>query len=187
MKRIVLLFSILTLVACVSAQTEDSLRYLNKALTELEAGNCEAAQMFYNVYKELSGKTVTSVEVLLADCGKEPTYKVGDYIKVGDQKYQVAYIRDGGKHGLAVLNKGWQSMYNKSEIYITRKGVPTLEEMKLIYSNRDIVRLYDIYWTCSRNPSSSSYKYYVYDFSTNKIEETDYTRVAGIILLIYRF
>ena len=186
MKRIILLFSILTIMVCVSAQADYS-DYLDKALKELEFGNCDAAQKFYNVYKELSGKTVTSVEVLLADCGKEKTYKVGDYIQVGDEKYQVAYIRDGGKHGLAVLNKGWQSMYGKSDIYITRKGVPTLEEMKLIYSNRDIVRLYDIYWTCSRNPSSSSYKYYVFDFSTNKIDEADYTRVAGIILLIHRF
>ena len=116
MRRIVLLFSIFTLVACVSAQTDYS-DYLNKALKELEAGNCDAAQKFYDVYKELSGKTVTSVEVLLADCGgKEKTYKVGDFMKVGDEKYQVAYIRDGGKHGLAVLNKGWQSMSGKRDI-----------------------------------------------------------------------
>ena len=176
----------MTIIVCVSAQT-DYTDYLDKALKELETGDCDAAQKFYNVYTELSGKTVTSVEVLLADCGKEKTYKVGDYIKVGDEKYQVAYIRDGGKHGLAVLNKGWQSMHSNVDTYITRKGIPTLEEMKLIYSNRDIVRLYDIYWTCSRNPSSYSYKYYVCDFSTNTISEADYTRAAGVILLIHRF
>ena len=186
MKRIVLLFSIFTLVACVSAQT-DYTDYLNKALKELEAGNCDAAQKFYDVYKELSGKTVTSVEVLLADCGgKEKTYKVGDYMKVGDEKYQVAYIRDGGKHGLAVLNKGWQSICGKSDIYITRKGIPTLEEMKLIYSNRDIVRLYDIYWTCTKKENSSSY-YFTYDFSTGKINDEYYDKTKGIILLIHRF
>lgn len=186
MKRIVLLFSVLSIAVSVSAQTNYS-EYLDKALKELEDGNCDAAQKFYNVYKELAGKTVTSVEALLADCGKEETYKVGDYIKVGDQKYQVAYIRDSGKHGLAVLNKGWQSMYDKRDIYITRKGVPTLEEMKLIYSNRDIVRLYDIYWTCSRNDSSNSCYYLTYDFSTNKIVERDYRDTKGVVLLIHRF
>lgn len=185
MKRIVLLFSILSIAVSVSAQTNYS-EYLDKALKELEDGNCDAAQKFYNVYKELVGKTITSVEVLLADCGKAPTYKVGDYIKVGDEKYQVAYIRDSGKHGLAVLNKGWQSMYGKNDIYITRKGVPTLEEMKLIYSNRDIVRLYDIYWTCTKKDNSSCY-YTVYDFSTGKIDYADYTYSKGIILLIHRF
>lgn len=188
MKRILLLFSILTIMAYVSAQTEDYSKYLNSALEKLEAGDCDAAQKYYNVYKELVGKSVASVEVLLSECGgKEKTYKVGDYIKVGDEKYQVAYIRDGGKHGLAVLNKGWQAMSDKKDLYITRKGIPTMEEMKLIYSNRDIVRLYDIYWTCSRNTSSHSYYYYTYDFSTGKITEDDYAKSNGIILLIHRF
>ncbi len=78
MRRIVLLFSILTITVYVSAQTDYS-DYLNKALKELEAGNCDAAQKFYDVYKELSGKTVTSAEVMRADCGrKEKTYKLGD-------------------------------------------------------------------------------------------------------------
>lgn len=187
MKRILLLFSIITIMVYVSAQTEDYSKYLNNALEKLESGECDAAQKYYNVYKELAGKSVASVEVLLAECGKEPTCKVGDYIKVGDEKYQVAYIRDGGKHGLAVLNKGWQAMSDKKDLYITRKGIPTMEEMKLIYSNRDIVRLYDIYWTCSRNSSSSYYYYYTYDFSTGKITEVDYSNPNGVILLIHRF
>ena len=185
MKRIVLLFSILILVACVVAQTDYS-DYLDKALKELEAGDCDAAQKFYNVYTELSGKKVTSVEVLLSDCGKEKTYKVGDYIKVGNDRYQVAYIRDGGKHGLAVLNKGWQSLYYDYDIYITRKGIPTLEEMKLIYSNRDIVRLYDIYWTCTAKSDSRNY-YSIVDFATGKIDYAYYQSQKGVILLIHRF
>lgn len=187
MKRIILLFSILTIMVYVSAQTEDYSKYLNNALEKLELGDCDAAQKYYNVYKELAGKSVVSVEVLLAECGKEKTYKVGDYIQVGDEKYQVAYVRDGGKHGLAVLNKSWQDMYDKKDEFITRKGIPTLEEMKLIYSNRDLVRLYDIYWTCSRNNSSSYYMYYTFDFSTGKIAEADFSKAKGIILLIHRF
>lgn len=184
MKRIVLLFSIFTLVACVSAQTDYS-DYLDKALKELEAGDCDAAQKFYNVYTELSGKTVTSVEVLLADCGKEKTYKVGDYIKVGDEKYQVAYIRDGGKHGLAVLNKGWKALNSNYTDYVTRKGIPTLDEMKLIYANRDIVRLYDIYWTCSKLQSGY---YCTFDFSTGKMNDgSSSSKEEGVILLIHRF
>ncbi len=185
MKKLIVFVLCFMMVSFVIAQSEDYSNYLNSAMNKLEAGDCDAARKYYNVYKELSGKTVASVEELIGDCGKEKTYKVGDYIKVGAEKYQVAYVRDGGKHGLAVLNKGWQAMYGKIEKFITQKGIPTLEEMKLLYPNRDIVRLYDIYWTCSRN--NSSHMYYTYDFSTGKIEEKNYYYSNGIILLIYRF
>ena len=184
MKRIILLFSFLTFMVYVSAQTEDYSKYLNNALEKLELGDCDAAQKYYNVYKELAGKSAISVEVLLAECGKEQTYKVGDYIKVGDEKYQVAYVRDGGKHGLAVLNKGWQAISDKKDVFITRKGIPTLEEMKLLYANRDLVRLYDIYWTCTAKEGGY---YFTFDFSTGKIANEHFSNVKGVVLLIHRF
>jgi hypothetical protein len=124
--------------------------------------------------------------VLLADCGKAPIYKVGDYIKVGDEKYQVAYIRDGGKHGLAVQNVGWKPINNNKDLYVTRKGVPTLDEMKLIYANRDLVQLYDIYWTCTEKASGNGY-YATYDFSTGEIDYSYCSYTEGVILLIHRF
>ncbi|MBO7587408.1 MAG: hypothetical protein J6T13_09580 [Bacteroidales bacterium] len=187
MKRIILLFGVFilnSLTACF-AQTDYS-HYLDKAMQQLEAGDCDAAQKYYNVYKELSGKTVVSVEVLIGDCGKEKTYNVGDYIDVGDEKYQVVYIRDGGKHGLAVLNKGWQKLYYYFDLYVTRKGIPTLDEMKLIYSNRDVVRLYDIYWTCTPEQNSRTL-FFTHDFSTGKITTAHQDSVNGVILLIHRF
>ena len=184
-RHLSMVFVMMVTLTC-SAQTDYS-HYLDKAMQQLEAGDCDAAQKYYNVYKELSGKTVVSVEVLIGDCGKEKTYNVGDYIDVGDEKYQVVYIRDGGKHGLAVLNKGWQKLHDLFDLCVTRKGIPTLDEMKLIYSNRDLVRLYDIYWTCSKTNSSSNIFYYTTDFSTGKIEENNYYYPNGIILLIYRF
>ena len=58
--------------------------------------------------------------------------------------------------------------------------------MKLIYSNRDIVKLYDIYWTCTKKEDSRGY-YMIYDFSTGKIDFAYYEYIEGIILLIHRF
>lgn len=173
------------------AQT-DSLLYLNKALAKLEAGDCEAARKFYNVYKEVynNNKSVPSVELLLDECTKE-MYSVGETITKNGVKYIVAYTRDGGKHGLAVYNKGWgaiDDLWNDAvfDKYVTRKGIPTLEELKLIYNNRDVIRFYDIYWSCTPKAYGSR-QYIVIDFSTGKVDEKYKERADGVILLVYRF
>ena len=165
MKRIILLFSILTFMVYVSAQTEDYSKYLNNALVKLESGDCDAARKYYNVYKELVGKSVASVEVLLDECGGEKTYKVGEYIQVGGEKYQVAYVRDEGKHGLAVLDKGWTSI---SMGCIERKIIPTWGELKQIYANRDVLGLFDIYWSTNNRSFNYERQCKAMDFSTGK-------------------
>ncbi len=70
MKRIILLFGVLIIMTAVPAQTNYT-DYLDKALKEIELGNCDAAQKYYNVYKELADETKQSVEVLIEDCKKE--------------------------------------------------------------------------------------------------------------------
>lgn len=171
----------------VNAQSDYS-TYLDKTMEKLEKGDCDGARKFYNVYKELSGKSVSSIEVMIADCVKDITYRVGDSITVGKDKYLVAYIRDGGKHGLAVLNKGWSSLRGEIFTWVQRKNIPTVAEMKQIYGNRDLSRLYDVYWTCSRSRKDNDFYWYVVDFSTGVTEERYYgDSNGGVILLIYRF
>jgi hypothetical protein len=184
MKRILLLFSILTIMKCVSAQTDDYSKYLNNALEKIELGDCDAAQKYYNVYKELTGKSVASVEVLLAECGIEPTYKVGDYIEVDREKYQVAYIRDGGKHGLAVLEIGWCSLSTRE---IEKKTIPTWDELNQIYANRDALGLYEIYWSNKNRRFNFETKCKAMDFSTGKDYWFSHRDSRAKKLLIYRF
>ena len=135
------------LIFTASAQSDYS-SYLNKAMEKLETGDCEAAQKYYNVYQELSGETKSSVQVLIDDCtksrNKEQTYVIGDEMHVKDTTYIVAYIRDGGKHGFAILNLGWKRLYLYTD-NILRQEVPTLDELKLIYQNRDVLRIYENY------------------------------------------
>ena len=194
MKTKMLLVALFAMTAfCVNAQTENSdySNYLNDALKKLEAGDCKGAQTYYNIYKELSGKSVSSVETMLNECNRDRAYTVGETMMVDTLAYTVAYIRDGGKHGLAIRNIGWKCIdcssdgYNKTE-YIKRRGIPTIEELKLIYENRDILRLYDIYWSCTVS-SSSTYYYKTYNFSTRNISTKDYRDSYAIILLIHRF
>ena len=54
MKKTLLLMILVLVGGSISAQSDYS-NYLNKALEKLEAGECESAQRFYNIYKELSG------------------------------------------------------------------------------------------------------------------------------------
>ena len=164
--------------------------YLDKALEKLEAGDCEDAQKSYDVYKELTGDKKPSVEVLIAECiaNPEKTYKLGDQISVDGKDYTVAYIRDNGKHGLAVYNTGWHSI---SESDRAMKTIPTFNELELIYNNRDEVRLFDIYWSCSRTSSFSDdhgyYKYKCKDFSTGKVINVLSKYAKAVKLLIHRF
>lgn len=185
-----LLISVLLVMMAYAVYAQDYSSYLNKAMEKLEAGDCGGAQNLYNVYKELSGKSMSSVEVLLADCNQEKTVSVGDSITVGNVKYQVAYVRDGGKHGLAIRNMGWGAFdedYLKYQ-YVTQRGIPTLDEMRLIYANRDILRMYDIYWTCTYcSKCTASGYYYVKNFSTEVENTENRYKPNAVVLLIHRF
>lgn len=179
---------ILLMLAAVSLQAQsDYSSYLDKALQQLEAKNCDAAQKLYNVYKELTGDSKPAVEALIADCQPDPDkpYKLGDQMTVGDKVYTVAYVRDGGKHGLAVFNEGWTYIRPEDR---TMKTIPTFEELELIYQNRDQVRLYDIYWSCTLGKVSSDDYYKVKDFSTGKVRVVYYNRNREAMKLrIHRF
>ena len=66
-----LLILIAVMVGCsINAQSDYS-NYLNKALEKLEAGECESAQRFYNIYKELSGSQSSYVESRIQECSEK--------------------------------------------------------------------------------------------------------------------
>lgn len=187
MRTKAIIFALLTAISVSLSAQSDYSSYLNKALEKLEAGDCEAGRRFYNVYKELSGKSMLSVEELISDCSRSAGYKLGDIIEVNNEKYIVVYIRDNGQHGYAVLDKGWDTMKSDN---VTRKDVPTLPELKQIYNNRDAVRMYDIYWTCTEPTSKKNANYYIYmDFSTGATNEAYRTSSVNIakVLYIHRF
>ena len=59
MKKQIILVPLLVLLAFnLKAQAPDP-TYLNKALQQLESGNCDAAQLYYNAYKELTGDSIS--------------------------------------------------------------------------------------------------------------------------------
>lgn len=188
MKTKTLFFIICVLFAsAVNAQSDYS-SYLQKATEKLEAGECEAAWKYYNVYKELSHQSLSSFEALLSDCKKE-YYALGEKMLVNGETYIVVYIRDYGKHGYAVLDKGWHSV-NYYGNTISQKKIPTIEELKLIYANRDAIGLFSKYWSCTKSGSCTSGRstYKTIDFSTGKeIAECENEQNGGIILMIHRF
>lgn len=83
------------------------------------------------------------------------------------------------------MDEGWTTM---SYDNVTRKDVPTLYELKQIFNNRDVVRMYNIYWTCTESDKKSDY-YVCMDFSTG-ITKDGYRRGStefAKVLLIHRF
>ena len=192
MKKQIILVAVIVLLAFNLKAQEPDPTYLNKALQQLESGNCDAAQLYYNAYKELTGDSKPSVQALIDDCfGPDKTYKLGDQMTVGEITYTVAYIRDGGKHGLAVFIEGWESIvssYNSElrQKYITQKGIPTFDELKLLYENRDAVRLFDVYWSCTVDEKESRL-YKTIDFSTGSVDSKDCYNPKAVVLLIHRF
>lgn len=90
------LFLIAVCTFCVTtlvAQSDYS-NYLDESMKELGKGNCEGAQKLYNVYKELSGQSKPSVQVLIDDCKAEKKMSKKSN-KTGVDLEDNSYCRDG--------------------------------------------------------------------------------------------
>lgn len=148
MKTKLFLFALFAMVALsVSAQSDYS-NYLNKAMSKIDEGDCASAKKFYNVYKELSGKSVSSLELLIEDCIGDTAkhYAVGDKIIIDKNIYKVAYVEDNGKHGFAVCEMGSGPL---TDDMLKNRLIPTLSEFDLIKENNEILKLNGQYWSPS--------------------------------------
>lgn len=188
-----------------ASQKDDSLAnaqsypqvYLDKAINKLDAGDCDAAQRFYNVYKELSGNPIPSVEAMINDC--KSTFHIGDIKEVNGEKYTIAYLTGNKKHGFAIRDIGVHDInnYDRFKLFDVEM-MPTLVEMDTIYMNNDHIGLTGKYWTsteCGVGGSISStkdgpwhtiYFFHVKNFLTGETSrslQTDRNRV----LIIHRF
>ena len=187
MKRCLFIVSFIAATLFLSAQSDYS-NYLNKALEKLEAGDCEAAQKNYNVYKELSHNEVKSVEVLIEDCLDEGNFHIGDQIDVNGEKYIVAYLTENKQHGFAIKDEGMDNFCNTKTLgYRSNNKIPSIDELEIIYKNNDKIGLTAVYWTRSLYRGTSSYDYYyTIDFLTGGRGVSDERNKNGI-LLIHRF
>lgn len=172
-------FLLLMFVTSLAWAQSDYSSYLNDALEMLKSGNCESAQKFYNVYKELSGDEKPSVQILIDDCqkGDSKSYAIGDKIIRDGLIYKVAYVEDGGKHGFAVCENGSGKKPENSRI-------PTWAEYKLIKENNKILKLCGKYWSTRRGFYSN--EHFVFGLGGRP---SGYYSDSDIfdILLIYRF
>ena len=172
-----LLILIAVMVGCsINAQSDYS-NYLNKALEKLEAGECESAQRFYNIYKELSGSQSSYVESRIQECSeKGKKYKIGEAMDMnvnysltnettGTKKSfsnkfhgQIAYVDNSGNHGMAVYYYGSGNLTDPFDgILIPLGWLPTYSEFLQFLPN-----LYklgfeegDEFWTRSSNDSQT--------------------------------
>lgn len=163
----------------------DYSEYINKAIEKLEAGDCVAAQKFYNMYKELSGQTSSNLEKRLIDCLKEDkqTYHIGDIMPMtyhqnvkftylsgkeenkefkNQYKGRIAFLEDGGEHGFAVYYIGPGHLTQTVEfggkvVHSLPWPVPSLSEFQLMMPNIDILGIKEgeEFWTSSSNDAQN--------------------------------
>ncbi len=90
----------------ISAQNYD--KHLHNAYSALEAGNIEKAEVYYNIYKKMTGKIDLDFQALIEDAGVNAWTKSCHIIKVNDsislavqhvdkQQIPVSYFRDTWK------------------------------------------------------------------------------------------
>lgn len=185
MKRGSLLFVVFAIFALVVNAQSDYASYLSKAMEKLEAGDCESAQKFYNVYKDLSGESKPSVQVLIDDCirnnNENRTYKINDKIEKEGKIYKVAHVEDKGKHGFAVCDMGSGPITNDM---VANRQLPTRSELKIILRNRHKIKLTSgKYWTMDKSGNDT---FFYWDNGWSDWF-TDSQRDSHGILLIYRF
>lgn len=84
------------------AQSDDS-TYINKAVEKLAEGDCQSAQRYYNVYKEMSGKTIKYLENEIKDCfaqkERQSATSQNLYLSENRNKYVAWGIIGGGYPG----------------------------------------------------------------------------------------
>lgn len=186
--KLVFLSILIFNITCVCAQNDYS-NYLNRAMEKLESGDCESAQKFYNVYKDLSGETKPSVQALIDNCNQENKYRIGGKIIVDGEEYTIAHLVGNKNHGFAIRDIGVISLCVPSTLeYLKKQMIPSLDEMKIIYNNNDNLGFTGKYWTSSvYGYQDRGYTYfYLFDFLTGKqyyaSQQNDYN-----VLLIHRF
>ena len=185
MKTKIVLFAIFATVAFnVNAQTDYS-NYLKKAMDKLESGDCESAQKFYNVYKDLSGESKPSVQILINDCMKKAdegkVYKINDKIERGGKIYKVVHTEDKGTHGFAVCDMGSGPI---TDNMIANRQLPTRSEMKIIIRNRHKINLTSgKYWTMDKSRD----RFYYWDCGWSDWMPGGRQSDSHGLLYIYRF
>ena len=187
MNRKLFLFVLFANIAFeVNAQSAPQV-YLDKAVNKLEAGDCDAAQKFYNIYKELSGNPIPSVEAMINDC--KNILHIGDIMEVNGGKYTIAYLTENKKHGFAIKDIGVNSLdIPQTRGYLKEQKIPSLDEMRIIYQNNANIGLSGCYWTRSYpwTIHGKCTRYYVLNFITGKDYYLSKDKINGI-LLIHRF
>lgn len=182
--KLVFLSILIFNVASISAQSDYS-NYLNRAMEKLEAGDCESASKFYNVYKDLTGDTKKSVETLIADCskkivGQKSSYRINDKLEINGKLYRVAHIEDKGQHGFAICDMGAGPI---TEEMINARLLPTKSEMLIIRRRQNKLKLSGgFYWTIDRCNSGK-----VNSISFSGGSWCDSINSSNRILLIHRF
>lgn len=168
MKFYVMVFALSVFSTLAYAQ-DDYGFYLQKARQRLAEGDCEGAQRNYNVYKELSGSRNYSLEENIKECEKpvpelHKSYGVGDDAKdfIGYNGFKIAYIDASGKHGFAIKEDGESTT---TDTY----NAPSLDELRIIYSNRYSLGLSGEYW--SKTDANSLNRRYTIDFSTGETHQ----------------
>lgn len=184
-------FALFVLMLSFTPQTlwaqDDYNFYLQKAQQRIDEGDCAGAQKNYNVYKELSGKTLASFEVLIEDCIAENRFRIGDKIDVDGEYYIIAYLTENKQHGFAIKDEGMDNLCNPKTLgFIRNNNIPSLGELEIIYKNNDKIGLTAVYWTKSLYAVSSYDFYYTINFLTGKKVPSDQRNTNGI-LLIHRF
>ncbi|MCR4665220.1 MAG: hypothetical protein K5660_07630 [Paludibacteraceae bacterium] len=157
----------------INAQSDYS-SYLNKAMEKLEAGDCESAQKFYNVYKDLSGEQKPSVQVLIDDCKEAAVkkYAIGERIKFKGYTFKVAYLEPSKEHGFAICDNGYSKHLYSSQMFLLEDAhLITLSELNRIIPNKNFLQLSGNYWTSTVAKTSSNIydiRYYVKNIETGK-------------------
>ena len=191
MKTRILLLSFMTFVSINIVAQSDYSSYLDDAMSKIKAGECESARKYYNVYKEMSGKSSPSVEALLIDCENSAVktdsnrHYINEKIKIGEFLYRVAYVEDEGQHGFAIYDYGSSKLTSK---LIKNRLVPTRSEMQIISSNAHLLNLKTklYYWTLDKRDNDCGSRYFIVELSTLDTKY-DYTTNYNSLLLIHRF
>lgn len=107
-----------------------------------------------------------SIGDIYYDKNNKPVGTTGDY-------YRVGFLDGTKKHGIAFRIVGGKRKWPQRFDSGLGGNVPTIRQMQLLRTNRDLLGLYGEYWSCDKGPSTTE-KYYnikAYDFFSGRITD----------------
>ena len=153
---------VLMLVAGMDCMAQEYCEYLETAVRFLDEGNCDRAEMNYNVYKKLSGKSSKFIEDKITEC-KDSSGQSSGVLRV-QLNFNDYEVLPSDLDGLYTWEEAKTACENLTAFGKSDWILPDKAELAGLCNDKNKIGIDSTHWSSSEYSNSSAW-YYSYSFS----------------------